>query len=394
MNFNFAKRMDTMKASEIREILKVTEQEGFISFAGGLPAPELFPVQEMLAASNSVLAESGSQALQYATTEGFVPLREKLAHRMNHKLSMQVTMENIQIVSGSQQALDMTGKLFLDEGDVVICESPTYLGAINAFRAYGCRFVEVAGDSEGMNLIALKKVLDDTKNIKMIYVIPDFQNPTGISWSLERREEFMKLVTEVEIPVIEDNPYGELTFRGEIMPSLQKWDYKKLVISLGSFSKVLCPGLRIGWISAGVDFIERYVMIKQAMDLHTSNLSQREINKFMELYDLDAHIEVIKKVYKNRRDLAISQLKINLGEQIEFTVPEGGLFTWITLPEGMKSRELLERCIQKSVAFVPGDAFFPNGGGENTFRMNFSNATEEQLIEGIKRLSEAYMEMK
>jgi len=245
----FAKRMDSLKVSAIREILKITANPEIISFAGGLPAPELFPIEEMKHVALTVLDEAGAEALQYSTTEGFMPLRKQIAHRMEEKLNVHVTYENIQIISGSQQGLDLSGKLFIDEGDIVLCESPTYLAAISAFKAYGPKFIEVPTDDNGMIIEELEKILKNTAKIKLIYVIPDFQNPTGRTWSLERRQNFMELINQYEIPVIEDNPYGELRFEGEMLPVLKTFDTKGLVIFFSTFSKIFCPGLRIGWIA-------------------------------------------------------------------------------------------------------------------------------------------------
>lgn len=347
MKIKYARRMDHIKASEIREILKVTESDDIISFAGGLPAPELFPVEEMMIVSKLVLEENGNQALQYTTTEGYLPLREKICERMNLKYNTHLDANSIQIVSGSQQALDMSGKLFLDQDDIVLCENPTYLGAINAFKTYDCRFISIETDEEGMNIQKLESVLKSEGSIKFIYVIPDFHNPTGKSWSINRRKQFMEVINQYQIPVIEDNPYGELTYKDKIMPSLKSFDSKGLVISLGTFSKIFCPGLRIGWIAASKDIIEKYTLIKQSMDLHTSNISQREINKYMDLYDLDEHIEEIKRVYKKRRDLAIQIMAEKFPEYMTYTMPEGGLFTWVVGPEKMESNKVLECCLKQ-----------------------------------------------
>lgn len=392
MSSKYANRMNNIKASEIREILKVTESKDIISFAGGLPAPELFPVNEMMVVSRLVLEEHGKEALQYTTTEGLDSLRNHILKRMNSKYNLNLDIQSIQIVSGSQQALDMSGKLFLDKGDVVICENPTYLGAINAFKAYDCQFASIETDEEGIKIDALKKTLESKESIKFIYVIPDFHNPTGRSWSLERRKAFMDVINQYDIPVIEDNPYGEITFTDKIMPSLKCFDTKGMVISLGTFSKIFCPGLRIGWIAASKEFIEKYALIKQSMDLHTSNISQREISKYMDLYNLDEHVEEIKRVYKKRRDLAVKTMKEKLPSCMQFTIPEGGLFTWVVGPESMDAAKILDRCLISGVAFVPGHSFYPNGGGQNTFRLNFSNATEEQLITGLNRLGKVLEE--
>ncbi|MBO3444556.1 PLP-dependent aminotransferase family protein [Clostridium sp. CCUG 7971] len=386
MAIKFASRMDGLKGSEIREILKLTEKPGVISFAGGLPAPELFPVEEMKKISTLVLEESGMEALQYTTTEGFPPLREHIADRMNSKSKTNITKDDILITNGSQQGLDFAGKVFLDEGDVVLCESPSYLGAINAFKSYCPKFIEVPTDNQGMIMEELEKILDKTENVKMIYVIPDFQNPTGRTWPLERRKKFIEVISKYEIPVIEDNPYGELRFEGESLPSLKSMDKKGLVIYLGSFSKVFCPGYRIGWTCASPQILSKFVFVKQGADLQASTISQREVSKFMDIYDLDKHVEKLKAVYKNRRDLMLNTMKEEFPEGLEYTHPEGGLFTWVQLPEYLDSREIMKECVENSVAYVPGGSFFPNGGKENCFRLNYSNMPNERIVEGVKRL--------
>lgn len=388
----FAKRMDSLKVSAIREILKITANPEYISFAGGLPAPELFPIAEMKHAAVAVLDEAGAEALQYSTTEGFMPLRKQIALRMENKLNVHVNHDNIQIISGSQQGLDLSGKLFIDEGDVILCESPTYLAAISAFKAYGPRFIEVPTDDHGMIVEELEKIIKSTPKIKVIYVIPDFQNPTGRTWSLERREKFMALINYYEIPVIEDNPYGELRFEGEILPVLKSMDTKGLVIFFSTFSKIFCPGLRIGWIVADEKILEKYTLLKQGTDLHTSSISQREISKYMELYDLDENVEKIKKVYKARRDIMLKTIAEEFPADVRYTHPQGGLFLWVELPLHIKAAKLLVKCLGNKVVFVPGDSFFPNGGVENTLRLNYSNMPEERIVEGIKRLAKAIKE--
>ena len=392
MAIKFAKRMDGLKGSEIRELLKLTEKPEVISFAGGLPDPELFPVEEMKEISRLVLEESGKEALQYTTTEGFGPLREQIAERMNRKLKTDISKDDLIITSGSQQGLDFAGKIFLNEGDVVLVESPSYLGALNAFKSYCPTFIEVPTDNNGMIIEELEKILESTENVKMIYVIPDFQNPTGKTWSMERRNKFMDVINKFEIPVVEDNPYGELRFEGEILPSLKSMDEKGLVIFLGSFSKIFCPGYRIGWVCASPQILSKFVFVKQGADLQASTISQREVSKFIEVYDLDAHVEKIKTVYKKRRDLMLSTIKEYFPEGIEYTHPEGGLFTWIELPSHLDARRIMEKCLENNVAYVPGGSFFPNGGKENTFRLNYSNMPDEKIVEGVKRLAEALNE--
>lgn len=388
MAINLADRMKGLKASEIRELLKVTERPEVISFAGGLPAPELFPVEQMKEITVRVLEREGRQALQYATTEGFMPLREKIAGRMNDKFKTAVTCENILITSGSQQGLDTSGKIFLNKGDRILCERPTYLGAINAFKAYEPEFIEVETDSCGMVVEDMDRLLGTVENVKFIYVIPDFQNPTGRTWSLERRKRFMEVVNRHEIPVIEDNPYGELRYEGESLPSLKAFDEKGLVIFLGTFSKTFCPGLRIGWVAAEKEMLAKYILVKQGMDLHTSAISQREIFEFIDKYDFDGHIEGLKQVYGKRRDRIVEAMKDKFSEGVDFTCPEGGLFTWVELPSHINAREVLEKCLENNVAFVPGGAFYANKAKENTFRLNYSNMPEEKIVEGICRLAE------
>lgn len=291
MAIRFTKRMEALNGSEIRELLKLIEKPEVISFAGGLPAPELFPIEEMKEISRIVLEESGTQALQYSTTEGFQPLREKIARRMNSKNKTNVTKDDILITNGSQQGLDFAGRVFLNEGDIVLCESPSYLGEINAFKSYGSKFIEVPTDKDGMIMEALENILEVTENVKMIYVIPDFQNPTGITWTFERRKKFIEIISKYEIPVLEDNPYGELRFEGESLPSLKSMDIKGLVIFLGTFSKILCPGYRLGWTCASQNILKKFIFIKQIADLQASSISQREVSKFIDLYNLDNHVK-------------------------------------------------------------------------------------------------------
>lgn len=386
MAIRFAKRMEALNGSEIRELLKLIEKPEVISFAGGLPAPELFPIEEMKEISRIVLEESGTQALQYSTTEGFQPLREQIARRMNSKNKTNVTKDDILITNGSQQGLDFAGRVFLNEGDVVLCESPSYLGAINAFKSYGSKFIEVPTDKDGMIMEELEKILEVTENVKMIYVIPDFQNPTGITWTLERRKKFIEIISKYEIPVLEDNPYGELRFEGESLPSLKSMDKKGLVIFLGTFSKILCPGYRLGWTCASQNILKKFIFVKQVADLQASSISQIEVSKFIDLYNLDNHVKKINEVYARRRDLMLETMKEEFPEGVEYTYPEGGLFIWVELPKHLDSRIIRKDCLANNVAYVPGGSFFPNGGTENCFRLNYSNMSDDRIVEGIKRI--------
>ncbi len=392
MTTRFAKRMDVLKASEIREILKVTQRPEVISFAGGLPAPELFPVKTLAAATQKVFEEEGMKALQYSTTEGHPPLRRKIAERMKATWDAHVTPEQVLVTSGSQQGLDLTGKLLLDEGDVVLCESPTYLGALSAWNVMRPRWVEVATDDDGMDPVALEEQLRHHPGTKAIYVIPNFQNPSGRTWSLERRKRFMEVVERHEVWVVEDNPYGELRLEGDPLPSLKSFDRKGLVIALGTFSKVFCPGLRIAWIAAEAPVLEKLVILKQGADLQTSTLGQLQVNRYLEENDLDADIARILPVYRERRDAMLAALDAEMPAGVRWTRPAGGLFLWMTLPENLNARTLLDECVRQNVAFVPGGAFFPNGDHENTLRLNYSNMPVPRIQEGIRRLGAAIRE--
>ena len=386
MGFEFAERMNNLEASVIREILKVTERPEVISFAGGLPAPETFPIEAIKEANQKVLEESGRKALQYSTTEGYNPLRKWIAERMNKTLNTDFSFENILITHGSQQGLDLLGKIFLNKDDVVLCESPTYLAAISAFKAYECNFIEVPTDKEGMIVDELEKILKTTKNVKLIYTIPTFQNPTGITWTLERRKGVAELADKYNTIVIEDNPYGELRFKGENLPALKSFDKTGNVVCLGTFSKIFCPGYRIAWVAAHNDIIEKLVVFKQSTDLQCNTIAQMEIAKFLELNDIDKHIGKIRELYKKRCNLAMETMEKEFPENVSFNRPDGGLFSWVELPSNVNARELLEECLKQNVAFVPGGPFFPNGGKENYFRINYSNMPEERIVEGLKIL--------
>ena len=392
MEYKFASRMERMKASEIRELLKLTARPEIISFAGGLPAPELFPVKEIAQVSHDLVEKEGQKLLQYATTEGRPTLREKIAKRMTEKYGTPVDMNDILITTGSQQCLDFAGKLFLDPGDVVLCESPSYLGALNAFNAYQPVFKEVPTDGEGIIPEELDKILASTPKCKFIYVIPDFQNPTGICWSLERRKKFIEVINKYDLPVFEDNPYGELRYRGESFPTLKSMDTKGLVSFLGTFSKIFCPGLRLGWIAGPHAIVEKFVMIKQSADLHTSNFDQGVADAYMDTYDLDAHVKEIVELYGHRRDLILKTMEEEFPEGVEFTRPDGGLFLWVTVPEGVSARKVFDKCIEQKVAAVIGDAFYPNDKTDRSMRVNYSCMPDDKIVEGVKRMAKAIKE--
>ena len=388
----FSSRMRQLKGSAIRELLALANKPEVLSFAGGMPAPELFPVDKIKAATDAVLEEQGKIALQYSSTNGFEHFRQQIADRMEAKLNIKTSADNILVTSGSQQGLDFSARVFLNPGDVVLLESPSYLGAVNAFKACEPRFIEVPTDNGGMIMEELEKILATTERVKMIYVIPDFQNPTGRTWDLERRHQFMEIVNRYEIPVIEDNPYGELRFEGEYLPALKSLDTKGLVIYLGTFSKILAPGYRIGWVCAEEHILAKYNFMEQAASLQASTIGQMETSKWIDMFDLDAHVATIRACYDKRRKVMLETLERELPEGCTFTHPVGGLFAWVVLPEYMDAKELQMKCLEKKVAFVPGGSFFPNGNHENTLRLNYSCMPEEKIVQGITALCQTIRE--
>lgn len=387
MQYSYAKRMQQVRTSEIRELLKLTQSPDIISFSGGLPSPDLFPIEDIKTACQSVLSESGREALQYTTTEGYAPLRRWVADRMNRRLGTRFSEDEILLTHGSQQAIDLTGKVFLDEDDIVLCESPTYLAALSAFRLFGCRFIEVPTDDDGMIPEELEKILSTESRVKLIYTIPEFQNPTGRTWSLDRKKALVSIATRYKIVVLEDNPYGELRFEGDALPSAASFDSIGNVLCLGTFSKIFCPGYRIGWIAGNRELIDKYVLVKQGTDLQCNTIGQYEIAEYLKCFDIDSHIDKIREDYRAKRDIMLQVMDEYFPKGVRYTRPSGGLFAWVTLPEHIDAKELLVECLKEKVAFVPGGSFFPNGGHQNTLRINFSFATQEQVREGIKRIA-------
>ncbi len=398
--YRYAHRTQRMGSSVIRELLKLTEQPDIISFAGGLPAPEVFPVKEFQEACNRVLREHGAQALQYSTTEGYRPLREMIA-RHTARYSVQITADNILITSGSQQALDFIGRLFINRGDYIVVESPTYLGALQAWNAYGAQYISVPSDENGMIVDELEAAL--RVGPKFIYVLPNFQNPSGSTLALERREKLVELADKYGVPIIEDDPYGQLRYDGEHLPSVVYLDahfrndgqgeYRGNVIYLSTFSKLLAPGLRLGWVIAPPNVIQKLVMTKQAADLHTSTFSQQLAYEVARGGFLDEHVKVIRATYKERRDVMLEMMDEMFPPEMRWTKPQGGIFLWGIMPEGVDAAEVLKIAVERKVAFVPGAAFHPNGGGENTMRINFSYSNPDTIREGIARLGATLKEV-
>ncbi len=388
----FASRMDLLTGSEIRELLKLAGKPGIISFAGGMPAMEMFPVEAMRKAANEVMDQMGAQAMQYSSTEGYLPLREIIAERMEAKQGVKTDADHILITSGSQMGLDYSARVFLDKGDVVLLEEPSYLGAINAFKACEPKFVTIPTDEDGMIIDELKKAIAENENIKFCYVIPDFQNPSGKEWSLERRKEFMEVMNENEIPVIEDNPYGELRYEGENMPALKSLDTKGLVVFLGTFSKILAPGYRLGWVCAEGEILKKYNFMAQAAALQASTEAQLVVSKFIDMFDLDEHVNTIKDCYRKRRDVMVQTMEREFPPEAKFTHPNGGLFAWVELPDYINTNEMAKICMERNVAYVPGDGFFPDEGHNNCIRLNYSCMSEEKIEKGMTILGQVMKE--
>lgn len=396
----YAQRTRSVKSSAIRELLKLTQRPEVISFAGGLPAPEVFPVERFKQACQKVLTDTPTAALQYGPTEGYRPLRELIVAQMA-RYGIVATVDNVLITSGSQQALDLIAKLLINRGDRILVESPTYLGALQAFDLFGAEYVTVPIDDEGLQIDKLDSAL--RSGPKFMYILPNFQNPGGVTLSRERREQLVRLSERRGVPIIEDDPYGQLRYEGEHIPPLVALDSISLgtengfmsgnVIYLSTFSKVLAPGLRLGWMVAPTEVIARLVQLKQSTDLHTSTFAQMVSYEVARDGFIDEHVTTIRRVYGERRDVMLAALDEYFPKEVTWTRPQGGLFLWVTLPSETNCERLFQAAIKQNVAFVPGDCFFPRG--ENTgshMRLNFSNASPDQIREGIRRLSIAVAE--
>ncbi len=390
---HLASRTEGMKSSAIRELLKLTQNPEVISFAGGLPAPDFFPLREIEEACRYIVHEDGAQALQYSATEGYEPLKDYLANAM-HKYGVPARSENVLLTNGSQQALDLLGKIFLDPGDHVLTSRPTYLGAIQAWNAYQAQYHTVNLDEDGMVVEeiehAYEKVLADSgKPPKFIYVLPNFHNPGGTTLTQARREQLADVATKLDLPVIEDDPYGQLRYEGDDLPPICTYIPER-TIYLGTFSKVLAPGLRLGWIVCPKVLMRRFVQAKQGCDLHTGTFVQYVANDICQRGLLRPHVRRLRKVYKERRDTMLDSLTEFWPEECSWTHPEGGLFLWARVPESIDTMKFLEDALEESVAYVPGVNFYPNqDGGYNAMRLNFSYSSSDVIVEGIRRLGVA-----
>ena len=378
-----------MKLYAVRELLKITAQPDMISFAGGLPAEELFPLERCQIAAQTVLQRHGRQALQYGPTEGLPELRDWVARRFA-ALGMKLGRENVAIVSGAQQGLDLIGRVLLNPGDRVVVENPTYLALLSAWRPLGVQFLPTPCDGEGLRVEDLKPLLE--LEPKLIYTIPNFQNPQGTSLSRARRQELTQLLAGRPIAVVEDDPYGDLRYEGEPLPhltTLLALDHSinsSSGIYLGTFSKTLMPGLRVGWVVAPEPVIDKIVQAKQSADLQTSTFNQHLVCKLIEDDFLDRHIPFLREQYRARRDAMLAALESHLPKEVTWNRPEGGMFLLLTLPKTWDATPLLSQALASRVAFVPGEEFHPDGSGKNTLRLNFTHSNPGQIEEGIRRL--------
>jgi 2-aminoadipate transaminase len=393
----YAFRTAKIKSSAIRELLKLTQKPEIISFAGGLPAGELFPVERFAEACQKTLKDNSQVALQYGPTEGYAPLREMIAQNLN-RYGVAASPENVLLTSGSQQALDLIAKLLINRGDHILTEAPTYLGALQAFNVFGARYVTVPIDQDGIRTELLEEAV--RTGPKFMYLLPNFQNPGGVTMSLERRKQLVKQSNLHGIPIIEDDPYGQLRFEGEHQPPLVLLDRQNMsndptyqlgnIIYLSTFSKTLAPGLRLGWIVAPPDVISKLVQLKQSADLHSSTFNQVVAYEVAKDGFIDEHVRTIRRVYRERRDVMLAAMQEFFPEEVTWTRPQGGLFLWVTLPEGMDCDRLFKAAVDQNVAFVPGYSFFPDeADGFRNFRLNFSSSKPDAIREGIRRLSVA-----
>lgn len=387
--FKFSKRVPADGTDAVGAILQAAADPKIISFAGGLPAPELFPVKEMKAAVDKVFEEHGQEAMQYGAAKGVTALREVIQQHVKEKENVDSELDNVLVTTGSEQALDLVGKAFVDPGDTVLVEQPTYLCALDVFRSYGANFASVEMDEDGMKMDALEEALKANPNTKLIYTVPNFQNPTGRTMTEERRKQLAELAEKYDVYVLEDNPYGEIRFAGQHVPAVKSFDKSGHVFYMSTFSKTLAPGFRLGWLVADKAVVNKLTVLKQSADLHTDNLAQFAVAQFFADNDVDAHVKEISALYGKRKDLMLDGIKKYFPEGVTYTDPEGGMFLWVEVPGVDDTVELFKECLEHDVAFVPGDPFFAGEAQPGAFRLNYSNMKEDQIEVGLKRLGAA-----
>lgn len=387
--FKYSKRVPADGTDAVGAILQAAADPKIISFAGGLPAPELFPVKEMKATVDKVFEEHGQEAMQYGAAKGVTALREVIQQHVKEKENVDSELDNVLVTTGSEQALDLVGKAFVDPGDTVLVEQPTYLCALDVFRSYGANFASVEMDEDGMKMDALEEALKANPNTKLIYTVPNFQNPTGRTMTEERRKQLAELAEKYDVYVLEDNPYGEIRFAGQHVPAVKSFDKSGHVLYMSTFSKTLAPGFRLGWLVADEDVVNKLTVLKQSADLHTDNLAQFAVAQFFADNDVDAHVKEISALYGKRKDLMLEGIKKYFPEGVKYTDPEGGMFLWVEVPGVDDTVELFKECLEHDVAFVPGDPFFAGEVQPGAFRLNYSNMKEDQIEVGLKRLGAA-----
>ena len=394
MNYPFSDRVLTLKPSAIREIFKYAADPSVISLSAGNPAPEAFPAKEIAEISAKIFMERPIDALQYSVTEGYPLLRKQLTAYMNEKHHVGRDFDNILITSGAQQVMDLASKSLCNEGDVVICESPSFIGSLNTFRSYNARLRGIPMEHDGMNMSELEKALQEENRVKFIYTIPNFQNPAGVSMSWEKRKQLYALAKQYGVLILEDNPYGDLRFKGEPIKTIKSLDEDGIVIYAGSFSKVISPGMRVGYAIAPQPLLQKMIVCKQGEDVHTNIWSQMVCSEFMASYDFEAHLERLRAVYRKKSKIAMDALDRYLAPKVTYHPIEGGLFIWCTLPDGVDMQNFCKQAVLRKVCVVPGNAFLTNENEPcQSFRINFSTPTDEQLIKGIQILGELANEM-
>lgn len=387
--FNYSKRVPADGTDAVGTILKAAADPQIVSFAGGLPAPELFPVKEMKEAVDRVFAKHGQEAMQYGAAKGVTALRKLIQKHVKDKEDVDAELENVLVTTGSEQVLDLVGKAFVDPGDTVLVEQPTYLCALDVFKTYGANFAGVEMDEQGMKMDALEEALKSHPNTKLIYTVPNFQNPTGRTMALERRKQLAELAAKYDVYVLEDNPYGEIRFAGQHVPAVKSFDQTGHVFYMSTFSKTLAPGFRLGWLVADEDVVNKLTVLKQSADLHTDNLAQYAVVEFLQNNDLDAHVKEISDLYGKRKQLMVDGIKKYFPAGVKYTDPEGGMFLWVEVLGVDDTVALFKECLKHNVAFVPGDPFFAGAAQPGTFRLNYSNAQEDKITAGMKQLGAA-----
>lgn len=387
--FKFSKRVPADGTDAVGAILQAAADPKIISFAGGLPAPELFPVKEMKAAVDKVFDEHGQEAMQYGAAKGVTALRKVIQQHVKEKEDVNAELDNVLVTTGSEQVLDLVGKAFVNPGDTVLVEQPTYLCALDVFRSYGAEFAGVEMDEDGMKMDALEEALKAHPNTKLIYTVPNFQNPTGRTMAADRRKKLAELAAKYDVYVLEDNPYGEIRFAGQHVPAVKSFDKTGHVFYMSTFSKTLTPGFRLGWVVADKKVVDKLTVLKQSADLHTDNLAQFAVAQFFADNDVDAHVKEISDLYGKRKNLMLEGIKKYFPAGVKYTDPEGGMFLWVEVPGVDDTVELFKECLKHNVAFVPGDPFFAGKPQPGAFRLNYSNMQEEQIEVGLKRLGDA-----